>query len=61
MIGAVISHKQATLHELNTVYTLEDLFDLYEIIEVDNYNKYLESIAIKNHQENQSKKMGNKR
>ena len=34
----VISGK-ATLHELQTVYSLRDLYDLLEIISVDNYNE----------------------
>jgi hypothetical protein len=29
---------RATLHELETVYGLEDLYDLLEIIEVDAWN-----------------------
>jgi len=32
MIGAVVNSRLATLHELETVYGLEDLFNLYEII-----------------------------
>lgn len=32
MIGAVVSSKLATLNELQTVYSTEDLFDLHEII-----------------------------
>lgn len=32
MIGAVVDSKLATLHELESVYGLEDLCNLYEII-----------------------------
>lgn len=32
MIGSVVNSKLATLHELETVYGLEDLYNLYEII-----------------------------
>ena len=32
MIGAVVNSRLATLHELETVYGLEDLYNLYEII-----------------------------
>jgi len=32
MIGAVVNSRLATLHELETVYGLEDLCNLYEII-----------------------------
>jgi hypothetical protein len=31
----------ATLHELNTVYSLRDLYDLIEIAAVNAYNKRL--------------------
>ena len=39
MVGAVISHKLATLYELQTIYSLEDVFDMVEIISVDSYNQ----------------------
>ena len=32
---------RVTLHELQTVYSLEDLYDLIEIAEVDGYNRRL--------------------
>lgn len=32
MIGAVVNSRLATLHELETVYGIEDLCNLYEII-----------------------------
>lgn len=38
MIGVVISKKYATLHELETVYGLEDLYNLYEIIYINSAN-----------------------
>lgn len=38
-IGAVVSRRLATLHELETVYSYEDLLDLYEIIVIDNINE----------------------
>ena len=31
----------ATLHELDTVYGLEDAWNLKEIYEVDQHNKYI--------------------
>ncbi|QDX29556.1 hypothetical protein [Dickeya poaceiphila] len=37
-IATVISANRATLHELDTVYGLEDLWALLEIITIDNYN-----------------------
>ncbi|WP_244096420.1 transcription elongation factor GreA [Burkholderia dolosa] len=38
-IGAVVSRRLATLHELQTVYGQDDLHDLLEIIVVDSYNE----------------------
>lgn len=32
MIGSVVNSKLATLYELQTVYSTEDLFDLFEVI-----------------------------
>jgi len=40
-IGAVISHRFATLHELQTVYSLQDVFDMLEVLNVDSYNQEL--------------------
>jgi hypothetical protein len=33
-----VSSKLATLHELSTVYGIEDVYDLLEVIAVDAYN-----------------------
>jgi hypothetical protein len=38
-IGAVVSRRFATLHELDSVYGTEDLFDMLEIISVDGFNQ----------------------
>ena len=35
----MISARLATLHELETVYSLEDLQDLLEVAMVDNHNR----------------------
>lgn len=40
-IGAVISSRLATLHELDTVYGTEDLYAFLEIIAVDTYNQLI--------------------
>jgi hypothetical protein len=37
-IGVVVSSKLATLHELQTVYGLSDLYDFLEILAVDACN-----------------------
>lgn len=41
LVAVVISKKLATLHELETIYSLDDLFDMCEIIAVNNYNEAL--------------------
>nr|WP_227550809.1 transglycosylase [Klebsiella quasipneumoniae] len=38
-IAAVISGKMATLHELDTVYSVQDMWWLIEIMTVDNTNR----------------------
>lgn len=35
----VVSSELATLHELQTVYGVRDLFDLAEVIGVDSHNR----------------------
>lgn len=37
-VATVISSRLATLHELDTVYGMSDLWDLLEIITVDAHN-----------------------
>lgn len=39
MLAALISAKLATLHELQTVYGLEDAYNLLEILIVDRHNE----------------------
>ena len=36
-----MSSKLATLHELQTVYGIKDLYDLLEVLAVDNYNRMI--------------------
>jgi hypothetical protein len=38
VVGAVLTHRLATLHELETVYSYEDLLDFYEILYVNDIN-----------------------
>jgi hypothetical protein len=38
-IGAVVSRRLATLHELSTIYGQQDLHDLLELIVVDGHNE----------------------
>jgi len=43
LCAILISNKMATLHELRTVYSLEDAYAMIDIIRVDAYNKQLMS------------------
>ncbi|MBR2505364.1 MAG: transcription elongation factor GreA [Bacilli bacterium] len=47
LIGQIIAEKVATLHELKTVYTLEDLYIMFEAIIVPKYNEYIAVEEIK--------------
>lgn len=38
-MGVIVSHKLATLYELQTIYSYNDALDLYEIAVVNNYNE----------------------
>lgn len=38
-LATVISSKLATLHELDTVYSVEDVWTLLEVITVDSHNR----------------------
>jgi hypothetical protein len=39
VIATLISAEMATLHELDTVYGVEDAYDLLEILSIDGENK----------------------
>lgn len=39
IIGALIDTRMATLHELSTVYSVEDAYDLLEIAQVGAHNR----------------------
>lgn len=41
LIGTLICNHLATLHELKTIYTLEDAMTMYEAWVVPKYNEYL--------------------
>jgi hypothetical protein len=40
-VATVISHRLATLHELQTFYGAEDLYGMLEIIAVDTHNQHV--------------------
>jgi hypothetical protein len=40
MLGVIITRRLATLHELQTVYSIDDAVELYEIAAVNNYNEW---------------------
>ena len=39
-IALPVQHGLATLHEMQTVYGLEDCYDMLELMAVDNYNAH---------------------
>ena len=43
----IASRKHATIHELQTVYSLEDAYDMLEIVRVDNHNDRVAADAAK--------------
>lgn len=38
-IGAVVSANKATLHECDTIYSVEDVYLMLEVISIDAHNK----------------------
>lgn len=40
-IATLISKDKATLHELDTVYGVRDVYDMLEVVTVDDYNTAL--------------------
>lgn len=44
-IGVVMSQKMATLHELQTVYGIEDVYDMLEVLNVDAHNQEIANKA----------------
>lgn len=40
MVGVVISRRMATLIELQTVYSYEDLLNLFEVVVVNSINEH---------------------
>lgn len=39
LIGALVSNRMATMHELGTIYGAEDAYDMLEILNVDAHNQ----------------------
>lgn len=40
-IGVPVSRRLATLHEMQTVYSVRDALDLWELARIDDYNARL--------------------
>lgn len=40
-MGVIVGSRLATLHELQTIYGIEDAWDLLEIIMIDRHNEQL--------------------
>lgn len=38
-IGAILSHDKAKLHELQTIYSIEDVYLMIEVLNVDAHNQ----------------------
>ena len=38
IIAVLVSRRMATLHELQTVYGVEDAYNMMEIVMIDDYN-----------------------
>ena len=36
-----LSYKVATLHEMQTIYSIEDVYDMLEVVVVDANNRYI--------------------
>ena len=47
LFGVIVARRLATLHELQTVYSLEDALSMGEIIAVQNYNEWVALEAAK--------------
>lgn len=41
MCGVVITQKLATLQELQTIYSIEDLYILYDIVATNSINQHI--------------------
>jgi hypothetical protein len=41
IIATLLSKRMATLHELDTVYGVRDVYDMLEVVTVDDYNNAL--------------------
>lgn len=41
LFGMIISSKMATLSELQTIYSMDDVYTLYDIVCTDNYNSFI--------------------
>lgn len=42
-MGYIIANHLATMHELKTVYSLQDVMEMYEADYVPKYNEYMQS------------------
>ncbi len=45
VVAIVVSSKLATLHELDTVYGVLDLYNLLEVVMIDSHNRQVASKA----------------
>lgn len=47
LVGVLVANRIATLHELQTVYSLQDAMDMYEAYIVPKYNEYKNAQAMR--------------
>jgi hypothetical protein len=47
VIAALISSNMATLHELQTVYSVVDAYDMFEVLNVNNHNAAVARAKVK--------------
>jgi len=47
VIGTLVSARVATLHELQSVYSIEDAYNMLEVVTVDNHNERVLRAQIK--------------
>ena len=47
MIGYLVANHLATLHELKSIYSLQDAMEMWEADYVPKYNEYMQSVREK--------------
>ena len=45
VVGALVAEGRASLHDLKTIYSVEDAMDLWETVAIPRYNEWLAAEA----------------